>query len=142
MIVRLMEEANEETEHKGWCDSELATNKVQRDSKSEQVDTLSAQADQLTADIAKLAQEIADFTEAISELDAAVAKATEIRNDDKARNTATVADAKAASTAVAQALAVLKEFYAKAAESTALVQGESQAQSQGWEDDSPYTGMG
>merc|ERR1719324_1776843 len=37
MIVRLMEEANEETEHKGWCDSELGANKVARDSKTEDV---------------------------------------------------------------------------------------------------------
>merc|ERR1719247_425925 len=52
MIVRLMEEANEETEHKGWCDSELGANKVARDSKTEDVNQLTAQADQLTADIA------------------------------------------------------------------------------------------
>merc|ERR1719506_710177 len=83
MIVRLMEEANEETEHKGWCDTELGTNKIQRDSKTEQVNSLTAQADQLTADIAKLTQEIADLTEAIAELDAAVAKATENRNAEK-----------------------------------------------------------
>merc|ERR1719421_2559706 len=140
MIVRLMEEANEETEHKGWCDTELGTNKIQRDSKTEQVNALTAQADQLTADIAKLTQEIADLTDAIAEIDAAVAEATEIRNAEKAKNAETVSDAKEAQTAVAQALAVLKDFYAKAAEATALVQG--------WEDDAPetfdkpYTGMG
>merc|ERR1719271_75942 len=44
LIVRLMEEANQETEHKGWCDTELATNKVQRESKTESVNTLTAQA--------------------------------------------------------------------------------------------------
>merc|ERR1719506_3430165 len=135
MIVRLMEEANEETEHKGWCDTELGTNKIQRDSKTEQVDTLTAQVDQLDADIAKLTQQIADLSQAIAELDAAVAKATEIRTAEKAKNQATIADAKEAQTAVAQALAVLKEFYAKAAEATSLVQG----QSQGWEDDAPST---
>merc|ERR1719310_1495865 len=79
MIVRLMEEANEETEHKGWCDSELGANKVARDSKTEDLNQLTAQADQLTADIAKLTQEIADTTAAIAELDAAVKEATATR---------------------------------------------------------------
>jgi len=139
MIVRLMEEANEETEHKGWCDTELGTNKIQRDSKSEQVDTLTAQADQLEADIAKLTQQIADLSSAIAELDAAVAKATEIRTAEKEKNTATIADAKEAQTAVAQALAVLKEFYAKAAEATSLVQSQAAAQQPSWEDDAPET---
>merc|ERR1719299_147120 len=65
---------------------------------------------------------MADLTKAIAELDQATAKATEIRNAEKAKNTETIADAKAASTAVSQAVAVLKEFYAKAAEATALTQ--------------------
>merc|ERR1719506_2718285 len=105
MIVRLMEEANEETEHKGWCDSELGANKVARDSKTEDVNQLTAQADQLTADIAKLTQEIADTTAAIAELDAAVKEATATREAEHAKNTETIADAK------------------KAAEATALMQG-------------------
>merc|ERR1719407_236288 len=123
MIVRLMEEANEETEHKGWCDSELGANKVARDSKTEDVNQLTAQADQLTADIAKLTQEIADTTAAIAELDAAVKEATATREAEHAKNTETIADAKQAQEAVKNALAVLKEFYAKAAEATALMQG-------------------
>jgi peptidoglycan hydrolase CwlO-like protein len=123
MIVRLMEEANEETEHKGWCDSELGANKVTRDSKTEDVNSLTAQVDQLTADIAKLTQEIADTTAAIAELDTAVKEATETREAEHAKNTETIADAKQAQEAVKNALAVLKEFYAKAAEATALMQG-------------------
>merc|ERR1719409_116296 len=30
LIVKLMEEANEEAEHKGWCDTELSTNEQTR----------------------------------------------------------------------------------------------------------------
>merc|ERR1719213_1431539 len=38
LIVRLMEEATAETDHKGWCDKELGTNKIARESKAEDVD--------------------------------------------------------------------------------------------------------
>jgi len=133
MIVRLMEEANEETEHKGFCDAELGANKVARESKTEDVNSLSAQADQLNADINKLTQEAADLTSDIAELDAAVKEATENRNAEHEKNVATIADAQAATEAVKSALIVLKEFYAKAAEATALLQG------QGAMDDAPET---
>merc|ERR1719281_1579444 len=133
MIIKLMEEANEETEHKGWCDSELGANKVVRDSKTEDVNTLTAQSDQLTADIAKLTQEIADLSTEVNELDEAMASATDIRTKEKAKNEATIKDAKAAQEAVKSALAVLKEFYAKAAEATALMQQPSAM------DDAPAT---
>merc|ERR1719439_314028 len=39
LIVRLMEEANEEAEHKGWCDTELSTNEQTRKEKTEAVET-------------------------------------------------------------------------------------------------------
>merc|ERR1719393_298565 len=142
MIIKLMEEANEETEHKGWCDGELGANKIQRDSKTEDVNTLTAQADQLTADIAKLTQELADLSKEITELDAAMASATDIRTKEKAKNEATIADAKAAQEAVKSALAVLKEFYAKAAEATALVQQPSAMEDAPATFDSSYKGMG
>ena len=51
-----------------------------------------------------------------------MAEATELRTKEKAKNEATIADAKAAQEAVKSALSVLKEFYAKAAEATALMQ--------------------
>merc|ERR1719359_2777329 len=47
LIVRLMEEANEEAEHKGWCDTELSTNEQTRKEKTEAVETLHAEIDQL-----------------------------------------------------------------------------------------------
>merc|ERR1719297_358738 len=136
LITKLMEEANEEAEHKGWCDTELATNEKTRKEKTEAVETLHAEIDQLEASIAKLTSDIADLTKAVGELDAAMSKATQLRGDEKEKNTETIADSQAAQTAVAQALTVLKEFYAKAGEATALIQEEPEIF------DAPYKGMG
>merc|ERR1712216_520305 len=92
LIVRLMEEANEEAEHKGWCDTELSTNEQTRKEKTAAVETLHAEIDQLEASIAKLTQEITDLTKAVAELDAAVAQATSVREEEKAKNTVTIKD--------------------------------------------------
>merc|ERR1712054_340965 len=72
----------------------------------------------------------------MAELDAAMAEATTMRQEEKAKNEATLKDAQGASEAVAQALAILKEFYAKAGEATALVQARQPEIF-----DSPYKGM-
>merc|ERR1711957_929302 len=45
LITRLMEEATEETEHKGWCDTELSTNEQTRKEKTMAVETLHAELD-------------------------------------------------------------------------------------------------
>merc|ERR1719444_164034 len=137
LITRLMEEANEEAEHKGWCDTELSTNEQTRKEKTAAVETLHAEIDQLEASIAKLTEEITDLTEAVAALDAAMAKATTIRTEEKATNEVTIKDSQEAQTAVAQALTVLKEFYAKAGDATALLQKKQMPEIF----DSPYKGM-
>merc|ERR1719371_61110 len=93
LIVRLMEEANEEAEHKGWCDTELSTNEQTRKEKTSAVETLHAEIDELSASIAKLTQEITDLTAEIAEIDKAVAEATAIREEEKATNEQTIKDA-------------------------------------------------
>merc|ERR1719197_2033672 len=122
LIVKLMEEAAEEAEHKAWCDTELSSNEQTRKEKTAAVESLHAQKDELEASIAKLTEDIASLTQAVADLDAAMAKNTALRNEEKAKNAQTTADAKAAQTAVAQALTVLKDFYEKAAEATAFSQ--------------------
>merc|ERR1719271_303657 len=138
LIVKLMEEANEEAEHKGWCDTELSTNEQTRKEKTEAVETLHAEIDEPKASIAKLTEEIAELTQAVAEIDKAVAEATKIREEEKAKNAETIKDAQDAQTAVAQALTVLKEFYAKATEATALLQQQPESPEIF---DKPYTGM-
>merc|ERR1719329_1122487 len=70
-----------------------------------------------------------------------MATATEVRTNEAAKNTETVKDAQAAQTAVAQALGVLNEFYAKAADATSFVQVKA-VQDQPEIFDAPYKGMG
>merc|ERR1719375_1382242 len=127
LIARLEEEENAEAEHKAWCDEELHTNENTRKEKTEAVEMLHAEVDGLTAAIQKLEEELAETAAAISELAAAMKEATSLRQAEKAKNTATIADAKAAQEAVASALVVLKDFYEKAAKATALVQTSSKA---------------
>merc|ERR1719359_106991 len=122
MIIKLTEEATEEAEHKGFCDTELTTNKQTRDAKTTSVAELTAEIEQLTAEAQKLAAENADLTKQIEDIDQAVAEATATRNAEKAKNEKTLADAVAAKAAVEQAMSVLKTFYDKAATATALVQ--------------------
>merc|ERR1719355_102619 len=78
LIVRLMEEAAEEAEHKAWCDEELSTNEQTRKEKTAAVETLHADIDELEASIQQLTQEIQKLTEAIAELTKAMAEATEL----------------------------------------------------------------
>jgi len=142
LISTLMQEATTETEHKGWCDTELTTNKQTRDQKTEAIEQLTATKDDLTSLIAQLTQDIEDLTSAVAELDAAMQAATEERTSSKAANTQTIADAKAAQTAVQQATAVLKDFYAKSAQATALAQSaQSPAEDAPETFDKPYQGL-
>merc|ERR1719213_925991 len=141
LIVKLMEEANSEVEQKGYCDTELATNEHTRKEKTEAVVMLTSEIDELTASVAALAEMITETTKAISELDAAVAEATEIRAAENAKNADTIKDAQGAQVAVAQALSVLNEFYAKAATATSFTQQQTRAEPEIFGDE-PYTGMG
>merc|ERR1712113_1261384 len=92
LITKLMEEANEEAEHKGWCDTGLATNEKTRKEKTEAVETLHAEIDQLEASIAKLTEDIGDLTTAVADIQAQMAENTKLRGDEKATNTETIAD--------------------------------------------------
>jgi len=145
MITKLTEEAQEEAEHKGFCDSELSTNKQTRDDKTTQADTLTANIEQMTAEAQKLATEIEELTADVAASDAAVAKATKIRAEEKTKNTATIEDAKVAKAAVEKALGILKDFYEKAASATALVQTKTSValrQPMPETFDEPFTGTG
>ena len=117
LVAKLENDASEEADQKAWCDEELKQNKLTRDEKTQEVSFLNAKIDEINAAIDKLTADIQSNEEAMAELDKTTKEATEVRIKEKAKNEETIADAKAALEAVAMALKVLKEFYAKAAAS-------------------------
>merc|ERR1719217_1055829 len=140
IIQKLTTEAAEEADQKSWCDAELKANKETRDEKTEEVNRLTARSDMLHSQIAQLTSELESLADQISELNLALKDATEDRAAEKAANDKAISDAKAAIPAVRSALNVLKDFYAKAATATALVQQSPASDAPGsW--DKPYTGM-
>jgi len=115
MVTKLMTEANEEAEHKGFCDTEMATNKQTREQKATAAEELEASIEQMTAEAEQLAAQASDLNDQIAAVDSAVSEATSVRNDEKAKNRVTIADASQAKVAVTRALQVLDDFYNKAA---------------------------
>jgi len=122
MIAKLQDEASDEAEHKGFCDEELSNNQATRDEKNAKIEGLTANIEEMTAKSSQLSSDITSLAEEETETAAAMAKAMAIRGEEKAKNAATVADAKEAISAVSRAVGVLKDFYAKAATATALLQ--------------------
>merc|ERR1719161_553043 len=115
MVYKLMEEANEEAEHKGFCDTEMGTNKNTRDAKTNKVDELTASIKEMTAQAEMLTSEAAGLTDEVFALDMAVSEASALRSSESAKNKQTIADAVAAKEAVQAATKVLKDFYGGAA---------------------------
>eukprot|EP00929_Paragymnodinium_shiwhaense_P018069 TRINITY_DN127_c9_g1_i1.p1 TRINITY_DN127_c9_g1~~TRINITY_DN127_c9_g1_i1.p1 ORF type:complete len:689 (+),score=253.68 TRINITY_DN127_c9_g1_i1:66-2132(+) len=145
LISKLSEEGTQETEHKGWCDGELAQNKVTRDAKTTEVTMLQADVEDLTAEVAQLADDIATLAEEVKQLDGNMATAQADRFASKAKNEQTIKEAKEAQQALQRAVTVLKEYYAKSADATALVQTKARASQPELDApetfDKPYTGM-
>merc|ERR1719188_1070943 len=100
----------------------MGKSKITRTKLTEEIDSLNTQIQNGKASIMTLTEENAELTQQIEELEKAQAEASDLRTEEKAKNQATIGDAQAGQKAVGAALAVLKDFYAKAAGATAFVQ--------------------
>jgi predicted phage tail protein len=112
LVAKLKEEAAAEAEHKAWCDEQLHDNKLKREKKTSKVNKLTATIEALTQDIASMGKKIQTLKNEQADQTLAMSKATTVRDQEKATNTDTMADAKAGEAATKAALVVLKEFYA------------------------------
>jgi hypothetical protein len=127
MITRLLEEANEDASHEGFCDTEVGKSKVTRAKLSEDIDALTAAVEEGKSTIMMLTEEIALLSSEVAELEASVTEATKMRTAEKATNKATVEDTSAAEKAITAAIAVIKKFYEGASVATAFVQSDRPA---------------
>jgi len=122
MITRLLEEANEDASHEGFCDTEIGKSKITRNKLSEDIDALNAAVEEGKSNIMSLTEEVATLSQEVADLDASRVEATNMRRKEKAANKVVVEDSQAAVSAVAAATAVLKKFYEGASQATAMVQ--------------------
>ncbi|CAE6915037.1 unnamed protein product [Symbiodinium natans] len=142
LIVRLKDQAKEETTKKAWCDAELSTNKATREEKSDAVSSLQAEIDELQAHISQLGEEITSLSGELTELSTAMSEATNLRQKEEAKNKATVKEAKEGQDAVAKAVLVLQDFYSKASQpGEALLQRSDLRGAPPIFSDEPYAGM-
>merc|ERR1740138_1539454 len=85
MITKLLEEANQESEQKGFCDKELGTNKQTRDKLQSSIDELNARIDEGDAMIVSATQRISELAKELAEVSDSMKQATELRQAEKAK---------------------------------------------------------
>merc|ERR1719387_2276970 len=141
LIERLLQEAADEANHKGFCDKEMGKAKQERDTSVEDLTALNTALAENEAKRDKLTEEIAVLTKAITELDGALATATKTRADESAENAATVKEASEGLEAVEMAIDILDKFYKTAAKATVLAQAKGEDADEDADDDAAIPGM-
>jgi len=111
MIFRLMAEQKDEDDHKNWCDLEVNKTALSIANKEEKVEDLTSKIDDLIAKIGQLTEEISEAEDTVSKIEMFMQQAREIREVGKKENEVAIKDAKDAQDAVANAIAVLTDFY-------------------------------
>jgi len=147
LIERLLQEAADEANQKGWCDKATSEAKQKRDYSAEAIAELNGQMAELEAIHGKLSQEIETLEAEIAELESKQEENTKLRKAEKAENEATVMEAKAGLEAVNQAIDILDKFYKTAAKEQVdlgLVQKGpmDDAPDAGFDEGEAYTGAG
>merc|ERR1719146_404330 len=113
MIVRLLNEAAEEAEHKGWCDTEMAKSEESKKQKEKDIKTLKNQIDEMEAHKAQLIDEMEQLQKDMAEMEQMTAEATTVRGKEKQQALISIKEYGDAQTLIGNAITVLQEYYAK-----------------------------
>merc|ERR1712079_461710 len=114
LIERLLTEAANEANQKGWCDKATKDAEQKREYAADEIAELNSEMADLEALIDKLTVELADLAKAIKELEEARETAEKERKEEKAENAAVVAEASAGLSAINQAIDIISKFYKSA----------------------------
>merc|ERR1719352_2265296 len=146
LIERLLQEAANEANQKGWCDKATADATQKRTYAADEIEGLNAKMAKLEALSAKLGEELKELAKEIKELTDAQAEAEKNRKEEKAENANTVREADAGLEAVKMAIDILDKFYktsAKAKVDLSLAQGPADdAPDAGFDNGEAYQGAG
>lgn len=113
MIVRLMQEAANEADHKAWCDEEMAQSKKKHEKFTDRVDVLTSRVDRAESTIATLTKDISTLQSEMATMDKQQAEATKIRNKEHQEFEVAVKEYVEGQDALGNAIRVLKEYYSK-----------------------------
>merc|ERR1719198_2589774 len=111
LIERLLQEAANEANQKGWCDKAMADAKQKREYAAEEIAGLNAEMAKLEATRDTLAEDLATLNDEITELNASRAEAVKMREEEKAQNNATVVEAQEGLDALEMCMQLLDRFY-------------------------------
>jgi len=109
-----MQEAGDEANQKGWCDTEISKAEKDRDYRVRDLDELESSLMAMYGRKVQLEGTVEKLTEAIGGLNADLLNATQTRQEEKAENAETVANAQDGEVAVQQAIDILSHFYGEA----------------------------
>jgi len=145
LIERLLQEAADEANQKGWCDKAQSEAKQKREYAAEAIAELNGQMAELEAVGDKLTEELNTLETEIAEIESKQEENTKLRKEETAENEATVLEGKAGLEAVNEAIDILDKFYKTAAkEQVELVQKGpmDDAPDAGFDAGEAYTGAG
>jgi hypothetical protein len=114
LVLRLQQEASDEEAHNGWCVKQTKLAEDKRSTNAQKIDQLNSALAKGEANRDKLDENIKHLTTEKEELEAALKKATDIRDAEKAENENTIKDATDGQKAVEDAIAIISQFYGTA----------------------------
>merc|ERR1719482_2228411 len=117
-----MQQAADEADHKAWCDKEMGATQGKVEGHQSKIEKLAAKIDTATAGIAQLAESIQHNQEALSTLTKHQAEMTKMRTAEKEEFAKLSKDYEEGIAGLGNALAILRDYYAKSGEPAALLQ--------------------